>query len=264
MNQYKLLAMDLDGTAVNDAGNLTEKTKASFLRAKEIGCLICFVSGRRDVDMITLKDDMQDVDYIILNNGGKIIDWQQRTTLENVRVDKDVAGELVRYCLKKTYILHVMGDRDNYWGTNILSPRTENYCRQIGVSPMKYSSFDDVPSGIEGFVAFQDGANILQYISDRKLPLWGVESEPGCYDIMPENVTKFNGILRLTEHLHIGIEKVITAGNYYNDIEMIEKAGLGVAVANALEPVKEAADYVTKHDNNNDAMAEIIDRFICQ
>jgi len=262
MIKYKLLAMDLDGTAVNNAGDLGEKTRAAFKKARAQGCLICFVSGRRDVDMRTLYSQMQQVDYLILNNGGKLIDWQRGTILENECVEKADAQRLVEFCLQNSYILQIMGDHNGFWATNILSERTENYSRALGASPVKYCSFNEIPCGIEGFVAFQAGKKMLRFIEEQSLSLWGVESEPGCYDIMPANVTKWRGIARLAERLHVNSSEIITAGNYYNDVEMLEKAGIGVAVANALDVVKRAAAYVTESDNNSDAMAELIQKFV--
>ena len=55
---------------------------------------------------------------------------------------------------------------------------------------------------------------------------------------------------------------MIAAGDYNNDLEMIQNAGVGVAVQNALPQVKAAADYVTPHDNNHDAVADIVEKFL--
>ena len=57
-------------------------------------------------------------------------------------------------------------------------------------------------------------------------------------------------------------ERIIAAGDYNNDIEMIQNAGIGVAVANALPEVKAAADYVTQRDNDHDAVVEIVEKFL--
>ena len=62
--------------------------------------------------------------------------------------------------------------------------------------------------------------------------------------------------------MDIPVSQTIAAGDECNDISMIRAAGTGCAVANALEEVKEAADYVTERDNNHSAIAEIVERFL--
>ncbi len=76
--------------------------------------------------------------------------------------------------------------------------------------------------------------------------------------MMAAGVSKWNGIEILAKRLGIQHKDIITVGNYYNDIDMLQHAAVGIAVANSLEPVKEEADYVTQNDNNHDAVAEII------
>ena len=62
--------------------------------------------------------------------------------------------------------------------------------------------------------------------------------------------------------LHILPKDIIAAGNYYNDIDMLRNAAIGIAVANSLDDVKAEADFVTERDNNHDAAAEIIWRML--
>ena len=64
-------------------------------------------------------------------------------------------------------------------------------------------------------------------------------------------------------HSKILLEKdIITVGNYYNDLDMLQHAAVGIAVANAVDDVKKACDIVTKADNNQGVVAEVIERFI--
>ena len=76
-------------------------------------------------------------------------------------------------------------------------------------------------------------------------------------------MNKGSAILRLCSLLDIPIEHTIAVGDEWNDISMIQAAHIGVAVKNAVEAVKEAADYVTERDNNHDAVAEVIEKFMC-
>ena len=73
-----VLALDLDGTTVNRQGKLGEKTKAALLAAREQGHLIVFATGRRDIDMFSFWEESKYADFLLLNNGAKLIrsmDW---------------------------------------------------------------------------------------------------------------------------------------------------------------------------------------------
>ncbi|MDD3202634.1 MAG: HAD family hydrolase, partial [Pygmaiobacter massiliensis] len=81
-------------------------------------------------------------------------------------------------------------------------------------------------------------------------------------DIMCADTTKWQGLQQLAALLKVPVQRIIAAGDFTNDLEMICGAGVGVAVRNALPAVKTAADYVTQNDNNHDAAAEVVEHFL--
>ena len=86
-------------------------------------------------------------------------------------------------------------------------------------------------------------------------------SEPYFLEATPKNVDKAYCLKHLLEILGIKREEMICCGDGFNDISMIQYAGLGVAMANAQEQVKAVADYVTVCDNDHDGIAEVIEKF---
>ena len=78
----------------------------------------------------------------------------------------------------------------------------------------------------------------------------------------PAGVSKGSAVRNLCQYLGIPLEHAVAVGDEWNDISMIQAAGIGAAVKNAVDAVKEAADYVTQRDHNLDAVAEVIDRFL--
>lgn len=84
----------------------------------------------------------------------------------------------------------------------------------------------------------------------------------GALILLASGVSKWRGIKILAESLNIAHEDILTVGNYYNDIDMLQHAGVGIAVANSLPEVKDVADFVTEYDNNHDAVAEIISKML--
>ena len=86
-------------------------------------------------------------------------------------------------------------------------------------------------------------------------------SEPFFIEIMPKNVDKATSLNRMLESIGLTREDAICCGDGFNDISMIQYAGLGVAMGNAQPAVKEAADYITA-TNDEDGLVQVIDRFI--
>ena len=109
-----------------------------------------------------------------------------------------------------------------------------------------------------------------EYLEPLKAELESWQEEPmdlylSCkeyMEIMPKGVSKGNALKAFCEGQGIPLANTLSAGDEYNDISMIQMAGIGCAVANARPDVKAVADYVTKHDNNHGAIREIIEKFM--
>ena len=233
----KLLAMDIDGTAVRDDSSLGEKSKEAIKLAQQEGHKIVFVSGRRDSDMGSLKDEQWLVDYQILNTGGKIL------RCKNIQLQ----------------IYNGMT-----WQVTKMTDETLEYAKNVGVIPEIINSLEetDWKYGLEGFMATQDMTDVAAYIDECIPEVYYVSSEPNCIDVMAKGVSKWNGIQLLADMLEICKEDIITVGNYYNDLDMLQHAAVGIAVANAVDDVKKEADFVTEKNNNQDAVAEIITKML--
>ena len=254
----KLLAMDLDGTAVKDDYSMSLSSIEAIKKAQANGHVVAYVSGRRDVDMLTLGDEKWYVDYQILNNGGKIIRCKDKKIIMNEVIDEKTSIDLINYALNNHLQLHICNGM--IWQVTKMTEGTMDYARKVGVIPEVVNSLDKIDfKAIEGFMATSDLEPIARYIDENLDSLCYNHSEPGTIDIMKKGVSKWNGVKALADMLNIDYKDTITVGNYYNDIEMLEKAGIGIAVANSVEEAKKAADYVTRDDNNHDAVKEIVD-----
>lgn len=257
-----LLALDLDGTACSDQGRLGARTKEALLLARKAGHRVCFATGRRDVDMFSFWEESRFADYLLLNNGGKLMETASRRILFSQQIDPQISKTLITYCLAHNHQLHVFSG--DYWGINRWNESLQEYVDQLGAAPVRYRSLEETPyQAVDGFMATVDLEPVCRYIDQMGLPLSHTLSEERCVDIMAEGISKWSGLLRLASLLDIPRQQIIAAGDYNNDLDMIRNAGIGVAVQNALPEVKLAADYVTEYDNNHDAVADIVARFLC-
>ena len=115
------------------------------------------------------------------------------------------------------------------------------------------------------FLIISDGKEDLLDIKGRLSNIEGLtvcQSMPMLCDVMKDGISKANALQRLSESLGIKREEIVAIGDQYNDIDLIEYAGLGIAVANAEDALKEKADIVTLSNNNEDAVSEAIESIV--
>lgn len=257
----RILALDLDGTSVDDQGNLGRKSVEAIRAAQQRNWLVCFVSGRREIDMLYMDDSWRVADYMILNNGGKIIRVEDDAVLHNVYINKTDALELLTHCL--TEDLQIYAVNGTNWWVNRENDSGRAYAETLGSYPTLFSRATQLPyDRIEGFMVTEDGDAVGAWIAEQCMRLEVLPSEPGCIDVMEAGVSKDAGLRKLAELLNLSLAGSVAVGNYSNDIDMLRCAEVSVAVASALDEVKDIADYITVADHNQDAVAEVVERFI--
>ena len=104
----KMLALDLDGTTLNDASQMTDHTKKALEKARESGCVVCFVTGRSDVEMEPLRKYFHRADYLIINNGGKIVHSLTEEVIKKDLLPYHDTKKLVSFCLERQYTIYLI------------------------------------------------------------------------------------------------------------------------------------------------------------
>lgn len=257
---WPLLCLDLDGTILNDEGILGQPSRLALKELRRRGHIVAFVTGRAEIDMRHSQGLYQHADYMLMSNGGKLLDLSTGEFLFRETVPDEQVHMLTAHCLKENLQLYVvMGSR---YAVTKITPGVMQYAAELDLMPTQFYAPEELPPGqVESFMSGGDCEPVERFIQAAGLPLLCVPSEPGCCDIMLKTVGKWPGICRLLELLDLPASAVLAAGNYDNDIGMLQGAGMGVAVANALEHVKAAADYVTVRTNNEDPVEEIAQVF---
>ncbi|HLR52116.1 MAG TPA: HAD-IIB family hydrolase, partial [Candidatus Avamphibacillus sp.] len=108
--------------------------------------------------------------------------------------------------------------------------------------------------------------NKLDAIIEEISYIGGIEmtnSLPTNIEVNPEGVNKANALKTVCKKLGITMDNVLACGDSINDIKMIQEAGVGVAVGNAQQAIKNVADFVTE-TNNNDGVAKAIEKYVLQ
>ncbi len=157
-----------------------------------------------------------------------------------------------------------------YQGAHILTNNQDNPYAKIesGINHLKLKQIEDLKTYLDfpvpKFLMLDDG-DYLALVEARVKAALGknfsvYRSEPFFLEILPRGIDKAQCLAQLLKLLGMEREEMIACGDGFNDLSMIEFAGLGVAMENAVRPVRNAADYVTL-SNNDDGVAHVVEKF---
>lgn len=265
---YKLIALDMDGTLLNSDKIITEKTKSALIAAKEKGVKVVLASGR-PIDGLRryLKElDLVDTDEYVLSYNGCLV---QETKGDAIIHEVGLKGEDLHYIYdlstKLGVNIHAFSSKDG-----LITPKTSKYTKieasmnGIDIKIVDFKKIDKDETIIK--IMLIDEPDILD-LAISKLPKEAyeryniVKSTPHFLEVINKEGNKGAGLKALAKHLNITKEEIIAVGDAGNDLEMIEYAGLGVAMENATDEVKKSANYMTS-SNNEDGIAQVIEKFI--
>lgn len=265
---YELLVLDVDGTLVNTKKEITELTRQAIIECQEKGIKVAIASGRC-TEGIRHQAKAIGLDvyggYIISFNGGRITNFQ--------------TGEVIYDIPLADGMIHELYDYSKQHGTGILTYNEGRIVSHSDIDP--YIVVDAkgcdlpivVPEDFHNEVHFAGNKVILTGAPEMLAQLekkaakdfagkLSVYRSEGFYlEMMPLGVDKAYGVSKLLERLGYRRNQMVCCGDGFNDLPMIEYAGLGVAMANAPEELKKMADYIAP-SCDEDGLVDVIHRFI--
>ncbi|MDR0268256.1 Cof-type HAD-IIB family hydrolase [Paenibacillus sp.] len=242
-NKYKLLALDMDGTLLTSEQVISQGTSKWIQKAKDQGIHVCLSTGRSFGNALPYGEELGLATPMITVNGSEV--WRAphdlyHRSLMDPRLISDMYDiAAAEGCWYWAYTVDQVYNKDN-WIDEIMG----NEWLKFG-----YHTKDD-----------EVRHRILMKLQD----MGGLEitnSSPHNLEVNPQGINKASGIQKVCELLGLEMSEVIAVGDSMNDLAAIEVAGLGVAMGNAQEVVKEVADFVTA-SNDEDGIAEVIQKFI--
>jgi len=270
---YKLIACDVDGTLIDSNFESTKADRDAILRAQEKGIIFSLCSGRSYYSLRAIAEELgvwAKNNYIIGFNGGVIYDFENKCVLKQENLDKQAgirAVEIFKAVPRNVEIV-IYADAEN-----VLYEKDAEYAPTYQqTSKCKWESTDTLLETVKSLdsiakiIFLGENSDLEQFNQELAGNLgdetYSVFTAEYMLEITPVASTKANGVKWLCQRFGIDMSEVICIGDNYNDISMITEAGLGVAVANAVDAAKEIADYVTENDCKNGAVAEVISKFI--
>ncbi len=266
---YKLIVSDFDGTLASSDGTVTEKNKSAIESYIENGGIFAISSGRLPAAILPHAQRLGLKGLICCGQGTSILDITTKEVLFEARLSLDTT---VKACMKMEEMgLHILAFDLFRFYSNKRNRALDFYEKVSGtkanvITDRSLSDFLKEEKlcayKLIALVEKKDNARVLAELTEAKIPDCAVtKSMDFIVEIVNNTYSKGSAIEFLAKHHGIPIEKTVAIGDNYNDITMIEKAGLGVAVNNAEQMLKDKSDYICEATNNQSAVAEVINKF---
>lgn len=265
---YKLIAMDLDGTLNNDQKQITEKTRSALMAAQQKGIRLALASARPSPGLFRERDALrlQDHQGILMSyNGGRIVDAQTNKVLFETSMDIEETRRVLRR-LESLPVTPILDDGVQFYVKDKNGYKVDYECFNNRMECMEVENLADflnfAPIKIlmsvlpEEISAVQ--AQIAAFLPES---LTVVQTAAFYLEVIPRCINKGQGIEDICRTVGISPAEVISFGDAENDIPMLRAAGMGVAMGNAAENVKAAADMVTL-SNNEDGIAAALEKLL--
>lgn len=289
---YKLVAIDLDGTMLNQYGVVTENTKKAIKETIRKGIEIIIASGRPIDSIKTIAKEIGSEKYFIAGNGSLIYDIQKDEIIYDKFLAKEKVLEIIKICEENSISYNVYTEQTILTPAlkyNVLYYQKENLKKEES-QQTKISIMDNIYEYVKNkkedkylkMTICDDNKTVFQSIIRKLKKIEGIEVlevshmsrktikqgteeitlEYYYTEITMQNVDKWYAIEHLMKKLEIQKEEVIAIGDNSNDKKMIQEAGLGVAMGGSTPEVTKIADYITD-SNQEEGVAKALEKF-CQ
>lgn len=269
----KMIALDLDNTLLLKDLTIPQETIDVLHEASERGAHVVISSGRMRAAAKRYADVIGTTDSIVCCNGAEIYSGDGKL-MHDAGIPVETVKELVLLCEKKGIYVQL------YWGDDIVIERwnekTEGYPDAHNQRVIEVGSWSDAVNGKPDGIIMQSSPKALligepdtveDMIADISEAMGGrlnfIRSSRSYVEVLAPGVSKGEGLRILAEKLGIDSSEVMACGDNMNDMAMVTWAGTGVAVANAVTALKEAADYVASQERSY-GVAEAVRKFVLE
>jgi len=270
--KYKLLCIDVDGTLARDDKSISQVNKDALKKVNDLGIKIAIASGRAPMSVKSILDDIKIPKIAICLNGTYVIAGENVVSSRFFTQEQlDKAFEIVssfdtNATFNTPHVSVRSHDVSKEWKKQIengslkadyiLAHTKEEYKKliyQYGKEVVKVSilerdnrKYEEIKKAFEDTGLYSVAKSDIDYV-----------------DITAKDSTKGQGVIQLAKYFNIPLEEVVCIGDNENDFEMLQCAGLSIAMENAVKSIKEVADMVTL-DNNHDGVAYAIEHMILE
>ena len=276
--KYRLIALDLDGTLLGPDHRVSAANRAAIADAQAAGALVVPCTGRGWRESLTSLEGVPGLTVGIFNTGGAVVEIDSGRAVDLAAFEPHLVLELIEFLRDLpeavlVYQEHGQTGRDYLvTGDGAITDNTRRWfeMNDIRFHEDRHPTADDLHHSVRvgvvatGQRAFDVEQQVVERFGDRislhcfaGVPTTSTEDAVFIVEIFALGVNKWRGVSWLAEQHGIPPEAVAAIGDEINDLAMLEHAGLGVAMANAVEPARQAADRHT-HSHADDGVAHAI------
>ena len=267
----KALFLDLDGTLLNDKKEISSKNKEALFAMIREGHHVVLATVRALPSALLQAKKLglyREGCFLIAYNGGLLYDTGKQKVIAKTSLPLPLVADIFREAEKRDIHIQTYDDEAVLVEARCATENVKKYC---ALTAMDYRVIPGIYS------LQQEPVKLLSINFEHRAPLetfqtwlithYGTQIEAffSCkeyLEVVGTGVSKGSALLQMAELLRIPRENTYAAGDEVNDIPMLKAAYVGIAMQNATDETKAAADYITKHDNNHDGIAEVIEKLI--
>ena len=253
MKNRKMIVVDLDGTLLNINQKCSEKAKKYLKKLKDMGHIVVIATGRVLRSAVEITGGASFADYVISGSGSVVYDMNNSKIIMKNTIDKD----MVKYiCSNFNEDIKFIDVCDLFYHNRYSD--TEDCCRKF---VKKLDNIDNYLNNIDYVVSLTVELNGNDFV-DKYYELFSNDNlqilvmqdsydDEQSLEIFNKGVSKYNAVKVIMDIENISNDDVIAFGDGLNDVDMIQLSGVGVAMGNALDTVKDVSDYVTISHNED-------------
>lgn len=269
----KAIVLDIDGTLLNDDKQITQNTKQALIDAQKNGVKVILASGRPTPGMLKYVDELQMDRYnglIVSYNGAHVLDITTEEELFSQPLSIETTQQILEH-LKQFDVIPMIAKDEYMYVNNVYNCMLELAEPHGNFNIIEYESrggnfqlcekqdlaaFVDFPLHkilVAGQPEYLE-ANWEQILAPFKGSVSGMFSAPMYFEFTDQGIDKANALEQALKPLGIHEEHIISFGDGQNDLSLINYAGTGVAMGNAVDELKQVANKITL-SNNEDGIA---------
>lgn len=266
-SRIKLIVSDIDGTLVTNSNEISPQTVQLVKKLRTKNVLFSMASQRVHSSIVPLAKELDiDIPYISLN-GTLIQDTEGKVILNKSIIDKKYVERALKLA-ERHYVKIALCYNDEIVYTEDNSV-VRDFMTRLGTTYTLVKSYDNYMDNVLEIIMSGNDRKIMKHIQSKMRPPFGMFLKVKYYrsqtfqgvfnvEVIRKGISKKTGLRMLTKHLNIKKEEVMVFGDWYNDRDLFQFGATNIALENAVDELKEMADYVTNKSNEEDGVAEVL------
>jgi hypothetical protein len=271
LKKIKLVVFDLDGTLLNDEGEIGQTSISLIKELRKFGVSFSFASGRLHSAITRYAEDLNIKTPLISLDGTMLKSFPDGEVLFESYVREKHVRKALLYADK--YLLKIAlchADAIYFTEDNSIVP---DLIDKFGARFEQVNSYSNYCNKTLEVVLISDYKDNLKFVNERlnfpytlglETNYYKSHSNEGIYylELRKKGSTKATGLIRLMKYLKINFKETVVVGDWYNDKSMFDTKAIKIALANAVAEIKYSADLVTTKSNNEDGVAEFLEMIL--